>query len=163
MKNKNVKYDFENALGWYRVSTKEMCEVRIENKELELLNFNPCGSSAFRDKDEKIYMIKTCEISSMKPCKNPKSENEQKLKQPKYKRGFRFSVVNISPIDIPSSHIMLYVPLYIVSYDCEVDCVNIGYFKENVYTVNIIKNGKSIGKGEMSETTIDKIIGSYIG
>lgn len=71
--------NFENALGWYRVSTKSMCEIRIENKELELLNFNPCGSSTFKDKDEKIYMMRTCEIDSMKPCKEPKTEEDEKF------------------------------------------------------------------------------------
>lgn len=73
MKNNILKNNFEKALGWYRVSTKSICEVRIESKELELLNFNPCGSSTFRNKDEKIYMIRTCEINSMSPCKDPKS------------------------------------------------------------------------------------------
>lgn len=153
----SLENDFKNALGWYRVSTKSMCEVRIENKELELLNFNPCGSSTFRDKNSKIYVIRTCEIDSMKPCKDPKSENESRLKQPKYKRGFKFPIANISPINVPNNHIMLYIPLCITLYECEIDSIHIGY-TENSYIVKILNSGCDIGKCEMKEKIIDKIV-----
>ena len=67
--------NFEKALGWYRISTKRDCEVRVENKKLNLLNFNTCGTSTFEDENNKIYMIRTCEISAMSPCKAPKTED----------------------------------------------------------------------------------------
>ena len=68
--------NFEKALGWYRISTKRDCEVKIENKKLNLLNFNTCGASTFEDENNKIYMIRTCEICAMSPCKSPKSEDD---------------------------------------------------------------------------------------
>lgn len=71
--------NFEKALGWYRISTKRDCEVKIENKKLNLLNFNTCGASTFEDENNKLYMIRTCEISAMSPCKAPKSKEDEEF------------------------------------------------------------------------------------
>lgn len=68
--------NYEKALGWYRISTKRECEIQIENKKLNLLNFNTCGTSTFEDENNKLYMIRTCEISTMCPCKKPKVEDD---------------------------------------------------------------------------------------
>lgn len=59
----------EKALGWYKVSTLQDYEIMLERKKLELVNFNPNGSSCFKDEEGKIYLLKSNKISSMSPCK----------------------------------------------------------------------------------------------
>lgn len=58
---------FEQALGWYKVTTPQDYEIVLERKALELVNFNPNGSSCFKDSEGMLYLLKTHKISSMSP------------------------------------------------------------------------------------------------
>lgn len=76
---------------------------------------------------------------------------------PKYNRGFKFRVYNISPIDLPSNTITCYTPLYVCEYECEIDSIDI-FGTEITYDVNITCSGSKIGKCNMKESTIDNIV-----
>lgn len=78
---------------------------------------------------------------------------------PKYERGFVFYINNISPIDIPNNTIMLYTPLRLCQYRCEIESINVYCDNEVSYQVKVItSNGNEIGKCTMKEKVIDNIV-----
>lgn len=89
-------------------------------------------------------------------------QDKLKLKRcnPKYNRGFKFHIYNISPIEIPLNTVAIYTPLYVCEYECEIDSVNI-FETEITYGVNITCSNSKMGMCYMKENTIDNIVKQY--